>query len=193
MAEVREDALLNGRQCAESIGISQRAFQDWKVPVRGTKGRQNLYALQDVLKIYRARVRRELERELRREIQADLAKTASPDQLPDDANIVKLEVEKRRVRLLEAQAEAQEMKNEMARHEVAPFEWHAWVFSKTASVLVGMIDSLPVEMMRKLNLKPKEVEKVKAITATALDSVSQLSDREWLEESLDDFIEETGG
>lgn len=163
------------------------------MPVRGTKGRQNLYALQDVLKIYRARVRRELERELRREIQADLAKTASPDQLPDDANIVKLEVEKRRVRLLEAQAEAQEMKNEMARHEVAPFEWHAWVFSKTASVLVGMIDSLPVEMMRKLNLKPKEVEKVKAITATALDSVSQLSDREWLEESLDDFIEETGG
>lgn len=185
---VKRDVYLNGRQCAESIGIAYNSFAKWNVPsVQGDSAREKLYSVRDIMSVYRERCRRELEKEIREEVRAE----ESDSDLPDDPFAVKLELDQERVRWTRAQADGQELKNEIARHEVAPFEWHAFVFSKTANVLVGMIDSIPVEMMRKLNLTPQEVEKVKGITATALDSVSILADREWLEAALDEFIDQT--
>lgn len=188
MGDVREDALLNGRQCAESIGISQTAFLNWKIPVVGTKGRQNLYSLKAVLAVYRERCRRELEKELRQQITAELARSGGSSDLPDDYDAVRLELDKERTRLTRAQADGQELKNEIARHEVAPFDYLVYVLGKTANEIAGVMDALPVELMRKLTLKPQEVEKVKGITALAADAIVNLGNQEFLEAALDEFI-----
>lgn len=188
MADVREDALLNGRQCAESIGISQTAFQNWKIPHAGTSGRQKLYALKDVLAVHRERVRRELEREIRREVEADLGGRTD---VPVNPAEVKLRLDQERVRLTQAQADGQELKNEIARHEVAPFDFITYVLGRTANEIAGVMDGLPVELMRKLNLTPKEVEKVKGVTALAADAIANLGDETYLGEALDEFIAQT--
>ena len=186
MGDANKDALLNGRQCAESIGISYNAFSKWKVPhAESGRGRERLYRLSDVLKVYRERCRRELELELRPQIEAELA---GRDADEDDPLQVKLELDKERVRLTREQADGQELKNEIARHEVAPFAFITYALGKTANEIAGVMDGLPVELMRKLNLPPHEVEKVKGVTALAADSIVSLGSEEYLEEALDEFI-----
>lgn len=187
MREVREDALLNGRQCAESIGISARAFYDWHVPHWGTKGRQKLYALKDVLVVYRERIRREMERGLRQSIHAELSEVADPDGLPNDAGKVKLLLDKERARLTREQANAQELKNEIVRHEAAPFSFITFALGKTANEIAGVMDSLPIELMRKLSLQPKDAEKVAGITAQAAEAIANIGGEDWLIVALNDF------
>ena len=191
MSEAREDALLNGRQCYESIGISKTAFLSWKVPHASTRGREKLYAIKDVLSVYRDRCRRELEREVRQQVRAEMAGASGDGDPGDDPMRVKLELDKKRIKLTEAQAVHQEMKNEMMRHEVAPFAFITFVLGKTGNAIAGVMDSLPVDLMRKLNLKPQEVEKVKAVTSGAADSIASLGDEAWLEARFDEFLEET--
>lgn len=186
MNDISNDALLNGRQCAESIGITYGAFARWKVPHADTgKSREKLYRLEDVLRIYRVRCRRELERELRAEIEASLS---GQGEGVDDPHQVKMDLDKERIRLTQAQADGQELKNEISRHEVAPFDFITFVLGKTANELAGVMDALPVEMMRKLNLSAQEVDKVKGVTALAADSIAGLGDEEYMEEALDEFI-----
>jgi len=187
MSEAREDALLNGRQCYESIGISKTAFLAWKVPHTSTRGREKLYSIKDVLAVYRDRCRRELEKEIRQE----LAGGPDPDDLSSNPALIKLELDKKRIKLTEAQAVHQEMKNDMMRHEVAPFAFITFVLGKTGNAIAGVMDSMPTELMRKLSLKPQDVEKVKAVTSLAADSIASLGNEEWLEARFDEFIEET--
>lgn len=188
MVDASKDALLNGRQCAESIGISYNAFSKWKVPhAESGRGRERLYRLSDVLGIYRERCRRELEQELRPLIEAELA---GRDGETDDPFRVKMELDKERVRLTREQADAQELKNKIAKHEVAPFGFITFVLARTANEIAGVMDALPIELMHKLNLPPKDVEKVKGITALAAGSIAELGDAVYLGEALDEFIAE---
>ena len=193
MAEPANDSLLNGRQCAESIGISYTAFSKWKVaPAETGRGRERLYRLSDVLVVYRARCRRELERELRPQIRAEIEAEAlgvDADSLHPEK--VRRKLDSERVRLTQAQADAQEMKNEVARHELAPFGFITFVLGRLANDLAGVIDGLPVELMRKLTLTPQEVEKVRSVAALAADEIVNLGDEKYLGEALDDFIAET--
>lgn len=189
MGDTSTDALLNGRQCSESIGISYNAFSKWKVPhAESGRGRERLYRLSDVLKVYRERCRRELEKEMRPQIEAELA---GREQEADDPFLVKLELDKERVRLTREQADAQELKNEIARHDVAPFAFITFLLGKTSNELAGVMDALPVELMRKLSLTPQEVEKVKGVTALAADSIFSLADEQFIGDSLDEFVAET--
>jgi phage terminase Nu1 subunit (DNA packaging protein) len=191
MAEIREDALLNGRQCAESLGISRTAFNNWKITPTSEKGRQKLYSVKDVLRVYRERCRRELKAELREEIRAELVEAGQDDSSIQTPAEVKLALDRERVRLTQAQADGQELKNEIARHEVAPFDFLTFLLGRTANEIAGVMDALPVELMRKLNLTPKEVEKVKGVTALAADSIVNLGDEAFIGEALDEFIAQT--
>lgn len=187
MGDPSNDALLNGRQCAESIGITYNSFAKWKVkPAASGKSREKLYALKDVLLAYRERCRRELERE----IKAELAKGQAEEEPVTPAQI-KLDLEKEKLRLTAAQADHQELKNEVARHEVAPFDFITFVLGKAANEIAGVMDSMPVECMRKLSLSNQDVEKVRGITALAAGSIANLGDEAWLELALDEFIAET--
>jgi phage terminase Nu1 subunit (DNA packaging protein) len=186
MTEVRQDALLNGRQCAESIGISQQAFLQWKVPGK-KQGREKFYSVADVLAVYRERCRKDLEKEIRQDIRTE----ADPGATTDDPAKVKLDLDRERVRLTKEQADAQELKNEIVRHEVAPFSFITFVLGRTAGEIAGVMDGLPVELMRKLTLTPKDIEKVKVITALASESIANLGSEDYLNEALDDFIAQT--
>ena len=191
MREQREDCLLNGRQCAESIGISARAFHDWKVPCKSTRGREKLYALADVLAVYRERCGRELEKEIRQEVLAGRSGAPDDDEIGADPFLVKLDLDKKRARLTEAQAINQEMKNEMMRHEVAPFAFITFVLGKTSNALAGVMDSLPVELMRRLNLRPHDLDKVRAVTAQSAESIAALGDESWVSDRFDEYLTET--
>jgi len=191
-AAIKRDVLLNGRQCAESIGISYNAFSKWGIPnTTGENGREKLYSLKDVLAYDRARHAKKHEAEVDRlkDRIAELEGGADSDTRSYEK--VKYDQEVARGRLLEEQAEGQRMKNEMMRHEIAPFAFITFALGKTANAIAGVMDAMPVELMRKLNLKPHDVEKVKAVTAAASDNIASLGDEDWVEARFDEFLAET--
>ncbi|MCV5307392.1 terminase small subunit, partial [Escherichia coli] len=60
-----------------------------------------------------------------------------------------------RIRLLTAQAEAQELKNERERGDVIDTAFCIYVLSKLASQISSIMDSLPLAMTRKFpDMKP---------------------------------------
>lgn len=187
--KVRRDVLLNTRQCAEAIGISYNAFLKWGVPVHGEDGRQKLYLLADVLAVYRARIERELRSTVEKELQAKAASADGDGEL--DPFMVKLQLDKQRTRLTEAQAEHQEMKNQMMRHEIAPFGFFTFVLARAANGIASVMDGLPSELVRRLGLKPQEVDKVRAATAAASDAIAALGDEEWVASRYDEYLAET--
>lgn len=184
--KVRRDALLNGRQCAEAIGIAVQSFGKWGVEPYAKDGRENLYRLKDVLEVYRRRVERELRPKIEREVEARMA------DLPPDADPIriKLQLDVERKRLTAAQADAQEEKNKMLRHEIAPFTFFTFTLGKVANSIAGVMDSMPTELMRRLKLTPQQVEKVKVVTSAAADDIAALGDEEWVAARYDEFLEE---
>jgi len=177
MANPREDALLNGRQAAESLGISVQAFRSWKVPVHSTRGRENLYSVRAILKVYVER----REREWR------VKYGAADDSRKQSENEARREQDDQRTRLLRAQADQVELKNEIQRQEVAPFAFITFVLGRTANEIAGILDGLPVELIRRLNLKPKDAEKIKSVTAAASDALTRIGSEDWLSDALNEF------
>lgn len=186
--KVKRDVLLNARQCSEAIGISFNAFSRWGVPIHAQEGKQHLYLLKDVLDVYRRRIERELRPVIEKELRAA---AAGGDDQDLDPFLIKLQVDKQRARLTEAQAENQEMKNQMMRHEIAPFPFFTFVLGRVANHIAGVMDGLPSELVRKLSLKPQQLDKVRAITAGASDTIAALGDEEWVAARYDEFLAET--
>lgn len=189
--KVRRDVLLNARQCSEAIGISYNAFSKWGVPVHSEEGRQKLFLLADVLEVYRGRIERELRPTVEKELRAQAAADAGGDDGELDPFLVKLQLDKQRTRLTEAQAEHQEMKNQMMRHEIAPFGFFTFVLARAANSVASVMDGLPSELVRRLGLKPQQVEKVRSATAAASDAIAALGDEEWVAARYDEYLAET--
>lgn len=186
--KVRRDVLLNARQCSEAIGISFNAFSKWGVPIHQQEGKQNLYLLRDVLEVYRRRIERDLRPTIEKELRAAAASGGDEDL---DPFLIKLQVDKQRARLTEAQAEHQEMKNQMMRHEIAPFGFFTFVLARAANSIASVMDGMPSELVRKLALKPQQVDKVRGVTAAASDAIASLGDEEWVAARYDEFLAET--
>jgi phage terminase Nu1 subunit (DNA packaging protein) len=185
---VRRDVLLNARQCSEAIGISYNAFSKWGVPVHSEEGRQKLFLLKDVLEVYRRRIERELRPAIERELRAEAA-GAMDGEL--DPFLIKAQLDKQRTRLTDAQAEHQEMKNQMMRHEIAPFSFFTFVLGRAANGIASVMDGLPSELVRRLSLKPQQVDKVRAVTAAASEAIAALGDEEWVAARYDEYLAET--
>lgn len=94
-----------------------------------------------------------------------------------------------RNRLIRAQAEEREMKNDLMRREIAPFKFVSYVLGKISNEIRGLHDALPMECMKKLNLTVQEAEKIRGVVAVTADRVTRLSDRQWLERVLSEFNE----
>jgi len=187
---VRRDVLLNARQCSEAIGISYNAFSKWGVPVHSEDGRQKLFLLKDVLEIYRRRIERELRPGIEKDLRAEAAGAAGEDG-DLDPFLVKVQLDKQRTRLTDAQAESQEMKNQMMRHEIAPFGFFTFVLARAANGIASVMDGLPSELVRKLALKPQQVDKVRAVTAGASEAIAALGDDDWVAARYDEYLAET--
>lgn len=186
--KVRRDVLLNARQCSEAIGIAYNNFAKWGVPIHAQEGKQNLYLLRDVLEVYRRRIERDLRPTIEKELRAAAASGGDEDL---DPFLIKLQVDKQRARLTEAQAEHQEMKNQMMRHEIAPFGFFTFVLARAANSIASVMDGMPSELVRKLALKPQQVDKVRGVTAAASDAIASLGDEEWVAARYDEFLAET--
>ncbi|MBK8974112.1 MAG: terminase small subunit [Hahellaceae bacterium] len=92
-----------------------------------------------------------------------------------------------RLRLTRAQADNMEIKNQIARAEVAPIDLIEKVISRTASEAVGILDSLPLTIKRKHpELSTQIIESIKRQTVKAMNAIAASGDR--IEPVLDEYI-----
>lgn len=186
--EHRRESLLNLRECAESIGISANAFRNWRVP--HTKvGKENLYALEDVLKVYRERVIREVTPEIEKRVLAEQTDAGAEGLNPAT---VKLELENERRRLTRAQAEAQEEKNKMVRHETAPFDFVSFSLASLANAIAAHIDSIPTVLIRQSGISPAQADKVRGAAASVGNQIAEIADEDWVRRTYDDYLRQMG-
>lgn len=107
---------------------------------------------------------------------------------PEDFEEGSLEYE--RYRLTKAQADSQELKNQIATQEVVPADFATYALAKVAAEASGVIDSLPLNIIRKHpELTTIQTENIKRELAKALNALSRLEQS--LPEVLDDYIRET--
>lgn len=164
---------LNKSTMADSLGISVQAFDRWGVKPVAKVGRSVYFTVADVL---------------HNRIENEAAKQ-QPKQ-PDPSEIGDGCLEYERYRLTKAQADSQELKNEIATQEVVPTDFATYALSKVSAEASGVIDSLPLNIIRKHpELTTIQTENIKRELAKALNALSRLERS--LPEILDDYIRET--
>lgn len=116
------------KNMAKSCRVSATAFDKWGVTPVERKGREAFY---DVASVIDNRVNNAISQ-----------LTNDKGDIDDD------ELLRVRIRLLTAQAEAQELKNERDRGDVIDTEFCLYALSKLASQISSIMDSLPLTMQR---------------------------------------------
>lgn len=165
LKQEKQDHWLNQNQVARSIGISARAFSDWKVKPVAKIGREVFYTMEDILS-------NRLERQ---------AENLKPDY--DDLN--DSELERERIRLTRAQAENLELKNEIARSEVAPIELLTHAVSNGATQIAAILGSAPLSIKRQIpRLTATEIETIRREIVKAQNAAARI------EINFDDFESE---
>lgn len=134
--------LMNKKNMAQSCRVSATAFDKWGVTPVERKGREAFY---DVASVIDNRVSNAI------------------NQITDDkGEIDDDELLRVRIRLMTAQAEAQELKNERERGEVIDTKFCIYAISKLASQISSIMDSLPLAMTRKFpDMKPSMLDGLK--------------------------------
>lgn len=164
---------LNKSTMADSLGISVQAFDRWGVKPIAKVGRSVYFTVADVLDNRRVN-----------EAEKHQPKPTEPKEIEDGG------LEYERYRLTKAQADAQELKNEIARQEVVPVGFATFALSKIAAEVSGILDSLPLNLYRKHpELTTIQQENIKRELAKAMNAMSRVADS--LDEVLDDYIRES--
>ena len=101
------------------------------------------------------------------------------------------QLQEERTRLVRSQADAQELKNSVYRHEVVPIDFITFLLARTANEIAGILDSLPAELVRRMGLVAEQAEQVKAQVSRAGDNIANLGDAGFIESVLDEFISKT--
>lgn len=97
-----------------------------------------------------------------------------------------------RIRLLTAQAEAQELKNERERGDVISTEFCIYVLSKLASQISSIMDSLPLTMQRRFpQITPAMLDGLKKEVVRACNACTKLDEN--IPRILSDYLMETTG
>ncbi|EOM0380555.1 terminase small subunit, partial [Escherichia coli] len=95
-------------------------------------------------------------------------------------------------RLLTAQAEAQELKNERDRGDVIDTEFCLYALSKLASQISSIMDSLPLTMQRSFpQITPAMLDRLKREVVKACNASARVADN--LPQILADYLKETTG
>lgn len=116
--------LMNKKNMAKSCRVSATAFDKWGVTPVERKGREAFY---DVASVIENRVN-----------------NAISQLINDKGEIDDDELLRVRIRLLTAQAEAQELKNDRDRGDVIDTEFCLYALSKLASQISSIMDILPL-------------------------------------------------
>ena len=142
------DHWLNQQQIAKSLGITVSAFARWEVEPVARIGKQVFYDVRSVL-----------ENRLKK-----------ADQSGSNGDI-----EAERLRLTSAQAEGQEIKNELAKGRIAPIEIITQSLATVAGATAGILDSLPLNMKRQYpELSAQMIEAIKRQCVKAQNEISRL-------------------
>lgn len=162
MADKVQAHWLTQQQMAKSLGITVSAFSRWDVEPVAKSGRYLYYEARAVLD----------------------NRLAKADQAGSNSDI-----EAERLRLTRAQAEGQEIKNELAKGKTAPMEIITLSLSTVAGAASGILDSLPLDIRRKFpELDTQMIEAIKRQCVKAQNEISRLDEvvvdklREYLEQ-----------
>ncbi|HFO6336918.1 TPA: terminase small subunit, partial [Escherichia coli] len=97
-----------------------------------------------------------------------------------------------RIRLMTAQAEAQELKNERERGEVIDTKFCIYAISKLAQQISSIMDSLPLTMQRRFpDIRPYMLDELKREIVKACNACARLDEN--LPQILADYLMETTG
>lgn len=164
--------LMNKKTMAQSCRVSATAFDKWGVTPVERKGREAFY---DVASVIDNRVSNAINQI-----------TNDKGEIDDD------ELLRVRIRLLTAQAEAQELKNERERGDVIDTEFCMYALSKLASQISSIMDSLPLTMQRRFpQMTPAMLDGLKKEVAKACNASAGVDDN--LPKILADYLAETTG
>lgn len=164
--------LMNKKTMAQSCRVSATAFDKWGVTPVERKGREAFY---DVASVIDNRVNNAISQ-----------LTNDKGEIDDD------ELLRVRIRLLTAQAEAQELKNERDRGDVIDTEFCMYALSKLASQISSIMDSLPLTMQRSFpQMTPAMLDGLKKEVVRACNACTKLDEN--IPRMLSDYLMETTG
>ena len=146
------------------LEMSRKGFDYWGVSPVGVVGTRHFYTLKDVLKNREENARK-------------------PNKLEkiEDENIAY-----EKYRLTKAQADAQELKNEIAKQSVIPTDFACFALSGVAAQAVGILESLPLTIVRKHpELTMVQQENIKRELSKAMNALSSLESK--LPEMIEDY------
>jgi phage terminase Nu1 subunit (DNA packaging protein) len=156
------DHWLNQQQMAKSLGLTVSAFARWEVEPVARIGKQVFYDVRSVLD----------------------NRLEKADQSGSNGDI-----EAERLRLTSAQAEGQELKNELAKGKTAPMEIITLSLSTVAGAASGILDSLPLNIKRQHpELSAQMIEAIKRQCVKAQNEISRLD--EVVVDKLRDYLNE---
>ncbi|MCS1282698.1 terminase small subunit, partial [Escherichia coli] len=149
--------LMNKKNMAQSCRVSATAFDKWGVTPVERKGREAFY---DVASVIDNRVSNAIN-----QITNDKGEI-------DDDQLLRV-----RIRLLTAQAEAQELKNERDRGDVIDTEFCMYALSKLASQISSIMDSIPLTMQRSFpQMTPAMLDGLKKEVVRACNACTKLDE-----------------
>ncbi|ESN54060.1 MULTISPECIES: terminase small subunit [Enterobacteriaceae] len=149
--------LLNKKNMAKSCKVGVTAFDKWGVEPVKRAGREAFY---DVASVVSNRVENELSKIM--EQGGDI----------DDAELLKA-----RIRLTNAQADAQELKNARETGEVIDTAFATYALSKLAGEVGAIMDSLPLAISRQFpGMEKRYLDSIKKEVSKAMNRASHISD-----------------
>ncbi|WP_303289561.1 terminase small subunit [Marinobacter sp. SS5-14b] len=155
-----KDHWLNQRQMAASLGITVGSFAAWQVEPVARIGKQAFYDMRSVLD----------------------NRLNHAEQGPSSGDM-----EAERLRLTKAQAEGQEIKNELAKGRTVPIELITLTLSTVAGAASGILDSLPLTIKRKYpELDNALIESIKRQCVKAQNEIARTD--EIVYDRLQEFI-----
>ncbi len=162
---------LNKTQMAASLGVSVQAFDKWGVQPVCKVGRSVYFDTRSVL-------------------ENRLAHEASKQQPTSHEDLDEGSIEFEKYRLTKAQADGQELKNELARGEVAPVELQSFVIGKCLAESAGVLDTLMLTIKRKHpELAAVQLENIKREIVKSQNAIAR--GHELIPQYLDEYLSET--
>lgn len=171
-APTKQRGWLNKSEMAASLGISVQAFDKWGVEPAARIGRYAYYDCRAVIdnRMARSDARRQPE--------------AGDDIDPQ----VEAKLQQERLRLTAAQAEGQELKNEVTKRKSVPVEFATFVLSRIAAEIASGLDTLPLTLKRRHpDLEVRHIESVQRELSKVRNRAAGLDDR--LPEMLDEYLD----
>lgn len=139
----RKPEWITQEKMAAHCKMSISGFRKWQVEPAGKNGRQVFYRFSDVLKNRLTN------------LESRLTKSASTGEISRAERVAKL-------RLIEAQAEGQEIRNAQLRRELAPVAVIEWTLGKVGSQIAAILDSIPMQLKkRNSKLTASNIELIK--------------------------------